>query len=248
MPPRLGAMATAFAVWVGAGLAAQAPAAPGARLDDDARVPALLAGLLKAHASWRLLDPERHPVGDYTRADLVGLRHWPPWAIGDFDRDGRPDVAAVIVADRSGGPHYGVVAVHASRPGRPQWIVPLASQPYVAAAVDEPADVVVAARCLECDTNTWYRWNGRGYEAQLYAMGETVVFGEATSPTTPQLFNRPVRRARPITTVEPCSSGRVRDVAGRPGHRWYLVDVTGATPKRGWVSAAHLTDPIDCAG
>ncbi len=236
--PRRCAMVVSLVLGAVAAISAQAPTS----------VPPLLDGLLRAHASWRLLDPVRHPVGDYTVADLVELKHWPPWTVGDFDRDGRSDVAAVIVTDGPDGPRYGVAAVHARRPGRPQWIVPLASRPYLAAAIYERTDVVVAAHCLECDTNTWYRWNGRAYEALLYATGETVVFGEARSGPTPQLFDRAGRRARPIATLAPCSDGRVRRVGGRPGVRWYLVEVAGATRTRGWVPAHRLTEAIDCAG
>ena len=246
--PRRGATVAGLVLGVMAAISTQTPAARPAQRDDAATVPPLLDGLLRAHPSWQLLNPDRHPVGDYTRADLIELHHWPPWSVGDFDRDGRADVAAVIVTDGTDGLRYGVAAVHASQPGRPHWIVPVASRPYLAAAVYERTDVVTAAHCLECDTNTWYRWNGRAYEALLYATGETVVFGDAPSQPAPQLFEREGRGARPIAIIEPCSRGRVHRVGGRPGHRWYLVDVAGAAPTRGWVPAERLTETIDCAG
>jgi hypothetical protein len=113
--PHRGAMVVGLVFGAVAAISAQAPTSRPGSPDDAAMVLPLLDGLLRAHASWRLLDPERHPVGDYTRADLVELRHWPPWTVGDFDRDGRSDVAAVIVVDRADGPRYGIVAVHARR-------------------------------------------------------------------------------------------------------------------------------------
>jgi hypothetical protein len=236
----------AAAILVAGTATAHAQTAPGP--------PPLLAGLLKAHASWRLLDPSRDPLGDLTQASLEELGHWPPWIVGDFDRDGRQDAAAVVVTAGRGRGRFGVVAVHARWPNRPIWIVPVGDQPYLAAYLGQSPDIVYAAHCLQCDFAEWYRWNGRTYEAFLYAVGEKVTVGEELVTKQPyvgrrfRLFERPDDGARRTTPIVPCTSGRVRRVVGRPDARWYLVDLDGDTPMSGWAPQRYLTEAVDCAG
>ena len=237
--------------WLGPVVAAAMLAgAVGVRGQVSPAPPPLLDGLLKANPSWTLLDPARdlHLAGDYTRDDLVTLGHWPPWVAGDFDRDGRPDVAAVIVERTAEGSRFGVIAVHARRPSRPIWIVPLGPRPYIAAYLGETRDVVVPAHCLECDTNAWYRWNGTAFEPGLHAVGDTVTFVERLPGRPPVLlFTSPTERAPGTIAVPSCGTARVLRRGGSPEARWYQVALPGTPAATGWVPATLLVEPIDCA-
>jgi hypothetical protein len=64
--------------------------------------PAPLAAVLLAQPEWRLLDPETDLIGDYLVAQLEALDRWPPWIEGDFDKDGKDDIAAVVVGAAGG--------------------------------------------------------------------------------------------------------------------------------------------------
>src|SRR5688500_16425662 len=142
--------------------------------------PALLAAALKAQPQWRLLDPAVDLVGDYTVAQLEELDRWPPWIQGDFDKDGRDDIASVVVRRGTGvesESEFTVVAVHGASPGRAELVVPFRPQRIFGVADQFEDDTVTPLYCVECDANVWYRWNGRSYEPWFHAVGESVLIG-----------------------------------------------------------------------
>ena len=161
----------AWGVATGVASALAWPIAAGAPL----KPPAPLAAVIQAQPAWRLLDPATDLVGDYTVAQLEDLDRWPPWIEGDFDKDGKDDIAAVVVrAGTGGGIEFTVIAVHGARPGRAELVVPFGPQRIFAVSDVFEDDTVTPMRCVDCDANVWYRWNGRAYEPWLHAVGETV--------------------------------------------------------------------------
>jgi hypothetical protein len=208
--------------------------------------PALLAAVLLAQPTWRLLDPETDLVGDYTIKQLEDLDRWPPWIEGDFDKDGKDDVAAVVV--RGGGGRdleFTVIAVHAARPGRAELVVPFGPQRIFAVSDVFEDDTVTPMRCVDCDANVWYRWNGRAYEPWLHAVGETVrISGEAGRRLT--LFADPRPDAERTADVAICVKAEVLQVGGREGQRWYRVEVDAPSSPRGWIPHQLVVEEVDC--
>ena len=209
--------------------------------------PALLAAVLLAQPAWRLLDPETDLVGDYTVAQLEDLDRWPPWIEGDFDKDGKDDIAAVLV--RGGGAReleFTVIAVHAATPGRTESVVPFAARRIMGVSDQFEDDTVTPLYCVECDSNVWYRWNGRAYEPWLHVVGETLrISGEPGRRLT--LFADPRPDAERTAEVPACVKAEVLQVGGRDGQRWYRVEVDAPASPRGWIPQQLVVEDVDCA-
>jgi hypothetical protein len=231
-------------------LAAAVAAATGlpATLAQVPTPPRLLAGVLRARTDMRLLDPTTDLVGDYTVAQLEELDRWPPWIEGDFDRDGRDDIAAVVVRPGgAGAPEFTVIAVHGASPARAELVAPFSPQRIfgVSEAIEE--DTIKPLRCVECDANEWYRWNGRNYEAYLHAVGESIRIGlEAGRRLT--LFTDPRADAARTADIPACVRAEVLEVGGEEGRRWYRVEVEAPSSLRGWVPQQLVMDDVVCDG
>jgi hypothetical protein len=205
--------------------------------------PALLEQALKTEPGIRLLVPATD-LREYSQDQLQKFGYWPPWLEGDFDRDMRPDVMAVVVKPAPGGSEFGIIAVHARAPKEVQWVVPLDVDPINGIAKGPAADTVIPLFCVECDANAWFRWSGEEYEAELYAVGEKIDIGSETQADLP-LYSSANLASKPVTSVAHCTTVTVRKVAGTPDERWYFVE----TPEgqRGWVSD-KVTGADICVG
>ena len=193
--------------------------------------PALLVQALKSEPGVRLLVPATDLRG-YTELELQKFGYWPPWIVQDFDRDMRPDVAAVVVKLSPGGTEFGLIAVHARSPKDVQWVVPLDVDPINGVATGSAPDTIVPLFCVECDANIWFRWSGEEYETTLYAVGEKIDTGSEPQADLP-LYSSPNLASKPVTTVEHCTTVVVRKVAGTPDERWYYVEAPSG--QRGWI-------------
>ena len=142
---------------------------------DQPEPPALLKQALVKLPGFRTLNPSTDLAGAYTLDELKSFKLWPPWVIGDMDRDGRRDVVAVVVNSTPAGPRFGVIAIHAKTPTEVQWIVPMGERTLDGVSVGPAADTAMPLFCIECDSNLWYRWSGRSYEPELSAVGEHLV-------------------------------------------------------------------------
>jgi hypothetical protein len=214
------------------------------RAADDARAPELLQRLLQSQKAWRLLDPRVDLPGEDAES-LASIQSRPPWLSGDFDRDGREDVAAIVVSGPPTRRRFGVVAIHAVSPRMAKWVTPLQADPIVNVFAEPFADAIAVYYCTECDAQPWFRWSGRAYELGLYSAGNTVALG-ARDGSGANLYVRPLGSAAKRGHVEPCVEARVHDVGGRPGARWYFVETIAASRMRGWVDARVVTAQGDC--
>jgi hypothetical protein len=217
---------------------------------EPLKPPSLLADLLKVQPEWRLLDPATDLVGDYTVEQLEEHDRWPPWLEGDFDKDDRDDIAAVLVRRGAGGePEFSVVAVHGKTRGRAEFVVPFGPRRIFGVSDEFKADALTPLHCIECHSNVWYRWNGRAYEPLLHAVGDSVqIAGEAGRRLT--LFADPRPDASRTADVPICVRARVLQVGGREDERWYRVEVDAPSSPTGWVPHQLVVSESeeDCAG
>lgn len=208
--------------------------------------PSLLKQAMRHLPGFRLLDPTLDMVGGYTVEELKSFGYWPPWIATDLDRDGRPDVAAVVV--KAGvTPQFGVIAVHARQPSSIQWVATLGDKPINRVTRAPARDTVMPLYCVECDANSWYRWSGRSYEAELYAVGERIAIATYERDQTLGLFARATRDSKLLFPAEPCTEAVVRRVAGSAAERWYFVETRGGDRVRGWIPASFASE-IECVG
>ncbi len=237
-PLRRWLLAAGVAITAAGGLtAAQAPAPP-----------KLLADVLRARPEWRLLDPATDLDGDYTVAQLEALDRWPPWIGLDFDRDGRDDIAAVVVRRGTARePEFTVVVVHGATPDHAVLVVPFRPQRIFGVSEGIRDDTVMPLYCADCDANVWYRWNGRAYEPRLHAVGESIrIGGEPGRRST--LFTDPHPDAARTAEVPPCARAQVQEVGGEPSQRWYRVDVVAPSFPKGWVPQQLAMEGEECGG
>jgi hypothetical protein len=215
---------------------------------EPPKPPSLLADLLKVQPGWRLLDPATDLVGDYSVEQLEELDRWPPWLEGDFDRDDRDDIAAVLVRRGAGGePEFSVVAVHGRTRGRPELVVPFSPRRIFGVSNDTADDTLTPLHCVECDANDWYRWNGGAYEPWLHAVGESVFISGEPGRRLP-LVADPRADATRTADVPLCVRAQVLQVGGTPEQRWYRVEVDGPSSPVGWIPHQHLVSELDCKG
>ena len=193
--------------------------------------PQLLAQGLKAEPGLRLLVPSAD-LQEYTQEQLQAFGYWPPWRVHDLDGDMQPDVVAVVVKPSAKGAEFGVMAIHARAPGVVQWVVPLDVDPINGVAQGPAPDTVVPLFCVECDANTWFRWSGDEYEADLYAVGEKIDLGSETQDDLP-LYGSANLVSKQVGAVPHCTTVVVLKVGGAPDARWYFVETPEG--RRGWV-------------
>lgn len=151
------------------------------------------------------------------------------------------------VARRDGDKlRFGVVAVHASDPGRTQWVAPLQERTIYSVAVGPEQDTVMPLYCIECDANAWYRWSRGAYHLELYAPNERIAI--ATYEATPLgLYQEPDRASALFTAIPPCTPAKVLRVRGDAyERRWYYVEIL-AGGARGWIPAAFAAES-ECIG
>ena len=233
-----------------AGLAAAAAGvAPSATQQPPAAAPlsppTLLADLLTSRPEWRLLDPALDLAGEYTIAQLVELDRWPPWIELDFDRDGKDDVAAVVVRKGGSAPEFTVAVAHAAAPGRGELVVPFGPRRVFGVSEGIKDDTVMPLYCADCDANIWYRWNGRAYEPWLHAVGESIRIGGEAGRRTP-LFAGPGSDTARSAESPYCAKAQVQEVGGDSGRRWYRVEVVAPSFPRGWVPQQLALADADC--
>lgn len=213
--------------------------------------PTLLRDAFNRRPDLRLLDPSIDLPGGYTIAEIKDFGYWPPWVVVDLDNDKRPDVVATVVQATSQGTQFGVLAVHAQTPVTLRWIVPLNRDSLNGVAINHPPigpATVTPLYCIECDSNPWYRWNGRSYEPGLYAVGETISIATYEKVVALGAFARPTRKSKLIARIDNCTPAKVLQTRGASYEtRWYFVEVQISKPLRGWIPASFAAEG-ECIG
>jgi hypothetical protein len=219
--------------------------------------PALLEQALRRLPGVSILNPPVDLPSGYTIDQLKAFGYWPPWVVVDLDRDGRPDVVATVVRHASKGTEFGVLAVHAQAPVKVHWIAQFGKEEINGvAAGGRFGDRVTPLYCIECDSNSWFRWSGSSYEVELFAIGERIGIASDPSIDYPELasgtlavFGLPSRESKVVGRVKPCTIARIVGVQGSSSYesRWYLVEIPKPKPVRAWIPAAVAGFPEDCA-
>lgn len=212
--------------------------------------PALLQDALRKLPGIDVLEPSlvRLPGGS-TADDLKRDGYWHPWIVGDLDRDGLPDVVAAVVKRTSAGTQYGVLAVHARTPTQFHWVVRLDTTAINSVAVGgfQGPDAVTPLYCYECDGNPWFRWSGRYYEPEFYAVGDRIQIDVEENSKTANLYVLPSRDARKPIAVKECTGAKVLSFRGTSyDARWYFVELLIPKPVRGWIPAETARIKGDC--
>jgi hypothetical protein len=102
--------------------------------------------------------------------------------------------------------------------------------------------------CIECDSNPWFRWNGRSYEPGLYAVGDTISIATYERGQTLGTFARPTRNSKLMAKIETCTQAKVLQTQGESYNtRWYFVEVQLSKPLRGWIPASFAAES-ECIG
>jgi hypothetical protein len=112
-------------------------------------------------------------------------------------------------------------------------------------------DTISPLFCVECDANTWYRWSGRSYEAELHAVGEELLSADDTTNRKGRelrVFAKPSRGSRVLFRIEHCTEALVRQVAGSENDRWYRVEMKGRPQIQGWMPGSSVAGRGECIG
>jgi hypothetical protein len=198
---------------------------------------------LDANPTFRLLavDDVRDAV------DKVAEKYFTPFEAGDLTGDGVAEVAAVIV--QRGTPiRFGVVVLHGSR--TVHWVVRPQVEKIVSVNVQNTRRLYIE-QCLECDSNSWVRWNGSSYENALWIVGDvpSTYNGRARNRSAP-LRPTPHSTDKVIGNVPECTSAKILQVLPMQANavRWYRVEVLlNGRVREGFLPSEVLTD-ISCIG
>ncbi len=195
-----------------------------------ADAPILLRRLLEKDAvDYRLLT--RNDVGeDFFRQQSVKFQ---PWSVGDVNKDGEQDVAAVLVRG-STPPLYNVIVIHGGSTGGVAWIWRDVTMRILSVEA-EPGEVWPLT-CTECDANRPLRWTGNEYDWDVLLPGESVCLSEGVA-----LLDEPNDSAIRVISLPNALELRVVEIGKRdPGKdRWFKVITPDERfPVEGWVRTA----------
>jgi hypothetical protein len=206
------------------------------------QVPQTLETFLASNPFYRLLTV--NDVRDIV--DEVIEEHFTPSSPGDLNGDGVADVAAVIV--ELGSPvRFGVVAFHGSTV---HWVMRPQPERIVGVVIEEQGRLYIQY-CIECDANSFVRWNGTDFEDELWIVGDVPATYDRESGIRPvPLRQAPDSSSRAIANLPECTDAIIVQVLPRRGNslRWYqvTVSVNGRTTV-GFLSATVLTE-TGCIG
>jgi hypothetical protein len=209
----------------------------------QAPLPLSIQRFVDANPTFRLLavDDVRDAV------DTVAEKYFTPFEAGDLTGDGVAEVAAVLV--QRGTPiRFGVVVLHGSR--TVHWVVRPQVEKIVSVNIQETRRLYIA-QCLECDSNSWVRWNGSSYEDALWIVGDMpATYNRRARNRSAPLSPTPHSTDKVIGHVPECTSAKILQVLPMQANavRWYRVEVLlNGRATEGFLPSDVLTD-ISCIG
>jgi hypothetical protein len=212
-------------------------------------LPAAVSDYLARHGERRLPTLRDVAPEDEERVALEKAGLFRPLARAELTGDGRPDLVVLLLVEQ-GGRYFEVVAFHATADGfEPEpYLVHRESVEVPVGVEARPDGRVVPLFCRDCDASLFYRWNGAGYEANLFRLGEeATLLRDPTRRVELRAAPRPEAATR--ATVDPCTRARIVAVGQRDpdGTRWYEVEAVGpdGARVRGHVTGETLNaDPV----
>ena len=201
---------------------------------------------LAEHPEFRIVSL-RDAVEPPDQDTYIKQGYFHPMTVADIDGDGIDDLLVVVVQWRTKPRRYGVVAFSGTRTGfarEPKWVVRPIRELIRGVAASSDDGRVYPLFCVECDTNSFLRWNGKEFESKLFVVNEPVLlvgpFVSLDQPpgATVPLLAEPRSGASTIGTVKGCTGARVSVVGPRDGtRRWYRVDIEGqGSTLSGWIT------------
>jgi hypothetical protein len=192
--------------------------------------PVALRRLLDKDApDHRLLTPK--DVGnDFLRQQYVKFQ---PWSVGDTNKDGEQDVAAVLVKD-SNPPLYSVIVIHGGSTADVAWIWRDVTTRIL--SVRAETGEVWPLTCIECDANRPLRWIGHEYDWDVLMPGESVCLSAGIV-----LLDEPDDSAIRKISLPRTLEMKVVEIGKRdPGKdRWFkVVTPDDRFPVEGWIRTA----------
>lgn len=186
----------------------------------------VLSKFLQRHPEWRLLSLQ--DVGRW-RADFErGFYEFKPFAFGDGNRDGRPDLAAVLVKPRP-KKLYTVVCFNGISSGldpNPSFVLLDSSERIL--GIEIVAAGIIPISCQECDANALFEWTGTGYE--FFIPGDTVFLSAGTRVySEPKMTSSVIFKARNDrsdgggTEAQILSAGPLLPKQRGSYKRWYKI-------------------------
>lgn len=204
-----------------------------------------LLRFLKQQPEFQLITAEDvQPDGPW----LVKGGRFHPLVIGDVRGRGTMSTLAVVIATRGGERHLGLVELHGERP-EVAWVIE--PRAFDLLSVSLRGTQVWPMICSDCDSGSFFRWNGKAWEFELWAPGDEAAVGFLDDP--PVNLRRDATLSAPVLARIPtCRDERARILAVGSGvgrDRWYRVRVQiGGKPAEGFVRGQDLGNGQDCIG
>lgn len=204
-----------------------------------------LLRFLTQQPEFRLITPEDvEPDGPW----MVKAGHFRALVVGDVRGRGTLSTLAVVMAARGGEKHLGLVELHGVRPDVAWVIEPRA---FDLLSVTLKGTQVWPMICYDCDSGSFFRWNGTAWEFQLWAPGDAAFVGVLDDPPV-DLRRDPTLGAPVVARIPTCRDEQALILAvgsGEGRDRWYRVRVqVGGKPVEGFVRGRDLGNGQECIG
>ena len=161
----------------------------------------------------------------------------PGFAVGDTNRDGRPDLVAVLVS----GQRFNVAIFHGESSGwtkAPVWIV--RDDTEVIGGVLLEGAFVIPLYCSGCDSNPAYRWIGSEYDFNVHLVGESACVG-ADVP----VYENPTVTSVVLGLTTKAADVRILEIGRRvEKSRWYRVKLVNEDGREGFVESRYFPEEI----
>ncbi len=204
-----------------------------------------LLRFLKQQPEFRLITPgDVEPDGPW----LVKGGRFQPLVVADVRGRGTMSTLAVVTSTRGGEKHLGLVELHGERP-EVAWVIE--PRAFDLLSVNLRGTQVWPMICSDCDSASFWRWNGKAWEFELWAPGDEAVVGFLDDPPV-NLRRDPSSGAPVLAKIPTCRDEHARILAVGDGvgrDRWYRVRVqVDGKPVEGFVRGRDLGTGQDCIG
>jgi hypothetical protein len=189
---------------------------------------------------WCLHDPSE--VESMKRDKEESFR---PVISADTNRDGRPDLVAVLV--RAG--RFSVVVFHGTSRGfgaKRFWVVRDETEIILGTHVSD-SGAIVPLYCVSCDSNPWYYWIGANYEPWAHLPGHTVCIDRGSvAYSSASLKSKAIGKTDRLIEAEVVRIGPRGVNPKKRGEtfRWYQVKAKADTSFAGYVPGDRLLEEL----
>jgi hypothetical protein len=174
--------------------------------------------------------------------------YFKPLVTGDADRDGIPDLIAILVKEDK----FNAAIFKGTKKGyssNPHWLIRDDSEIILGVSVQQDG-LIIPHYCMACDSNPLIRWIESSYEVDGHLPGERVcVAKETVAHLVPNIKSRATWQADNNQLASIIKIGPRSTPTGTVslGFRWYQVKSERNPESTGYVpSNRFLEDPGEC--